>query len=83
MTQKQLKDVIALNIGKPSGASVGPVTSQPGAMPSQGMAPGVVPPPRPGFPGPNMMNVQNSAQPQQAHSQLPFNKFIQVCISAV
>ncbi|VDD90831.1 unnamed protein product [Enterobius vermicularis] len=77
VTQKQLKDVIALNIGKPSGASVGPVTSQPGAMPSQGMAPGVVPPPRPGFPGPNMMNVQNSAQPQQAHSQLPFNKFIQ------
>ena len=83
MNQKQLKDVIAMNVGRPIGGSGAAVTAQPAPMPAQGMVPGAMPIPRPGFPGPQMVNApaatMNAAQqPQPPHPQLPYNKFIQV-----
>uniref|UniRef100_A0A915BSI6 Protein transport protein SEC23 n=4 Tax=Parascaris univalens TaxID=6257 RepID=A0A915BSI6_PARUN len=77
VTQKQLRDIIAINIG---GHATGQNTPAGHATPMGGMAPGGIMPQRPPYPG-----AQMSAMPgphgaptgQIAHPQLPYNKFIQ------
>ncbi|VDM39854.1 unnamed protein product [Toxocara canis] len=80
VTQKQLRDIIAINIGgHPQGgqnAAAGHATSMPVA------APGGVVQQRPPFPGAQMGAMPGTAG-QAPHAQLPYNKFIQACYKSL